>query len=203
MERFKARLVAKGYIRKEGLDYSETYLPVAKMVTVRSIISLIASKSRYIFSASVLARELPTWRVQDTSARVRSGQVKGIGGENPGLYILQGEAFHNSSTKYVEKCLNSIGVSSDSESSSSSSTTVNSSTCSTSNLWNKRLGHSPVDIIKKAQSYSACNEPQSFLEASNDSKWVDALKLDIATLEDNHTWSIMDLSPRKKLIGCR
>jgi hypothetical protein len=48
VSRYKARLVAKGYAQTYGIDYEETYSPVAKMTTVKAVIDMAAAKGWFL-----------------------------------------------------------------------------------------------------------------------------------------------------------
>ena len=53
VDRFKARLVAKGFSQQAGVDYVDTYSPVVRFDTIRSVISVAAAERLHLMQFDV------------------------------------------------------------------------------------------------------------------------------------------------------
>lgn len=53
--KFKARLVVKGYLQRHGIDFDDTYAPVARLTTLRVLLSLAATHGWLVTHMDVVA----------------------------------------------------------------------------------------------------------------------------------------------------
>jgi hypothetical protein len=58
--RNKARLVAKGYAQVTGLDFEETFAPVARLESIRILLAYVAHHSFKLFQMDVRMTGIPT-----------------------------------------------------------------------------------------------------------------------------------------------
>jgi hypothetical protein len=53
IDRYKARLVAKGFSQQPGIDFGETFAPVARLDTVRAVLAIAAQKKWKVYQMDV------------------------------------------------------------------------------------------------------------------------------------------------------
>jgi hypothetical protein len=53
IDKYKVRLVVKGYTQKKGNDFFDTYSPIARLTTIRVLLSLAASHGILIHQMDV------------------------------------------------------------------------------------------------------------------------------------------------------
>lgn len=86
VNKYKARLVAKGYSQEHGVDYNEVYAPVARMDTIRSILSTAARKGWNILQLDVKSAFLYWVLEEDVYIQQPKGYV--VNGEEDKVYKL-------------------------------------------------------------------------------------------------------------------
>ena len=52
-ERYKCRLVAQGYMQAQGIDYHETFEPVARFGSIRILLAIAAKRKMYVHQMDV------------------------------------------------------------------------------------------------------------------------------------------------------
>jgi hypothetical protein len=62
--RNKARLVAKGYAQVAGLDFEETFAPVARLESIRILLAYAAHHSFRLFQMDAKVRDVDDGRVK-------------------------------------------------------------------------------------------------------------------------------------------
>ncbi|KAE8681376.1 hypothetical protein F3Y22_tig00111330pilonHSYRG00435 [Hibiscus syriacus] len=85
IERHKARLVTKGYSQKAGIDYDEVFATVARLETIRLIISLAAQNK---------------WKIQQMD--VKSSFLNGVIEEEVYIQKLSGDEFKGHKDKVLK-----------------------------------------------------------------------------------------------------
>jgi hypothetical protein len=67
LERYKARLVAKGFTQTYGIDYLETFTPIAKLNSVRVLLSLATNRDWPLQQLDIKMHfSMETWRKKCT-----------------------------------------------------------------------------------------------------------------------------------------
>uniref|UniRef100_A0AAV1VGL5 Reverse transcriptase Ty1/copia-type domain-containing protein n=1 Tax=Peronospora matthiolae TaxID=2874970 RepID=A0AAV1VGL5_9STRA len=91
IEKYKARLVAKGFRQKYGIDYTETFSPVVKYVTLRMVIAITKHFGWPLDQLDVVTAFLYGVMKEKVFCAVPEGVKMEASGFDPCLYIMTSE----------------------------------------------------------------------------------------------------------------
>jgi hypothetical protein len=114
INRFKARLVAKGCSQKEGVDFTETFAPVARMPSLRALLAIAAAQDLEIHQMDVKTAflngdlEEDIYMEQPPGFVAQGSQANLVCKLNRSLYGLRqaGRAWY----KKIDAALNELGL---------------------------------------------------------------------------------------------
>ncbi|VVA41694.1 PREDICTED: Retrovirus-related Pol poly from, partial [Prunus dulcis] len=101
----KARLVAKGYSQKPGIDFNETFAPVARLDTVRTSVALATQRNWRLFQLDVKSEFLNGVLKEEVYVDQPSGFV--IQGSEDKVYRLK-KALYGSSKEMMAEFKNEM-----------------------------------------------------------------------------------------------
>ena len=87
INKYKARLVVKGYAQIFGVDYSDTFAPVARLDTIRLLLAIAAQKGWKVFQLDVKSAFLNGVLPEEVYVDQPEGFVKQ--GEEDKVYLLK------------------------------------------------------------------------------------------------------------------
>lgn len=79
VEKFKARLVVRGHTQREGVDYEETFAPVSRYETIRTLLAASVNEEMHVHQMDVI------------SAYTQGELSNEIYMEQPEQYVQRGE----------------------------------------------------------------------------------------------------------------
>ena len=98
IERHKARLVVKGYKQQHGRDYEETFAPVARMETVRAVLSIVAQHKWKVYQMDVKSTFLNGVLMEEVYVEQPPGYEK-AGQEHKVCRLKESSVWAETSTK--------------------------------------------------------------------------------------------------------
>ncbi|GJW26390.1 putative ribonuclease H-like domain-containing protein [Tanacetum coccineum] len=174
----KARLVAQGYNPQEGIDYDETYAPVARLESIRILFALACAKDFKLYQMDVKSDFLNGFKNEEVYVAQPLEELNFF----LGLQIKEMEdRIFSNQFKYIKEMLKKFGLEDSKPTKMPMSTEIK--------LTKEEVADS-VDSTK-------------YQEAVKNPNWVEAMNNEIEALNRNNTWTICDLPPGRKAIGSK